>query len=100
LKQEDLSGAFPELQAWAEEMKDHPVHGNKNPMVRKYGLGPKGKKCLDCEYGFFNSGNTKKFYKCKLRGVSNGQATDHSSRFQACSKFKTDVGFQVLEGRA
>lgn len=90
-------GMFPEVEAWAERMKTDPRHGNKNPLVRRYGLGPAGKKCLACDFGFFQSGGSRKFYKCRLRGVSNGQATDHSSRFDACAKFKQDVGFAVLD---
>lgn len=83
-------GMFPELEEWKKQMEADPRHGNKNPMVRKYGLGPTGKKCLTCKLGFFNAGGSRKFYKCRLRGVTNGQATDHSSRFQACIKYEAD----------
>lgn len=69
-----------------------------NPMVVKYGLGPDDKRCKDCEYlvGYRQS---KVWYKCKLRGVSKSEATDHRVNWETCSKFSPETGREGKDDR-
>lgn len=57
-----------------------------NPVVRLLGKGPEGKRCKDCGHLFARKYN-KTYYKCALRRCTNGPATDHRVRWNACSKF-------------
>lgn len=57
-----------------------------NPMVRKFGLDPEGRKCKGCNFLTANQ-CSKRFYKCRLRGVTSGPGTDHRISWPACSQF-------------
>lgn len=59
----------------------------ENPMVVKYGKGPEGEKCKNCEHLYFRQYN-RRFYKCRLRGDTHGPGTDHQVGHHACSFFK------------
>lgn len=63
--------------------------GNKNPLVSLYGLHRDNKKCSDCAYLLRKSSGARTYSKCERRGVTNGKATDHSMRFEACGLFKS-----------
>ncbi len=55
-----------------------------NPMVRA--IGPsRGHTCKLCRYLLAIEGNTRRYYKCQLRGVSNSAATDHRQSWNACA---------------
>jgi hypothetical protein len=48
----------------------------------------KGKKCKNCVNCEKHQGGSKTFYKCALAHISNSQATDWNSRWDACGQFK------------
>ena len=58
----------------------------KNPMVLKCGV-TKDRWCRDCEFFLKTEYHGKVYYKCKLRGVSNCESTDHRKKWEACAKF-------------
>ena len=60
-----------------------------NPMVRKFGPDKKGRKCKDCKYLTMHE-CSKRYYKCELRGVTHGKATDHGKYYPACSKIELE----------
>lgn len=57
-----------------------------NPMVRKFGIDPEGRKCKGCDFLTVNA-CSKRYYKCRLRGVTSGPATDHRINWPACAKW-------------
>ena len=57
-----------------------------NPMVRAYGYAEPRTRCRECEHLFAKHWD-KRYYKCDLRGNTNGPGTDHRVRWNACSKF-------------
>ena len=57
-----------------------------NPML-KWGKGPEGAKCKDCQCLTVNY-KSKAYYKCKHRGITNGKATDHLVNWPACLKYE------------
>ena len=68
---------------------DVPIDESKldpNPMVQAFGFRP-SKKCKDCKH-LFAKRFAGTYYKCGLRLNSNGPATDHRVRWNACSKFE------------
>jgi len=64
-------------------------HSNPNPIVRKHGLDPEGRKCKDCGLFFYHE-RARKYYKCALRGYSHGPGTDHRCNWDACRKFRKE----------
>jgi len=68
--------------------------GKSNPCVRLYGPGPDGAKCKECRLLIVNQ-KSKRYFKCELRGFTNGPATDHRANWPACGRFvqkeKNDV---------
>jgi hypothetical protein len=57
-----------------------------NPMVRRFGPGPEGAVCRDCRW-LHAFEYSRVYYKCELRGISHGPATDHRVRWPACGQF-------------
>lgn len=68
-----------------------------NPMVVKFGPDKKGRKCAECKLLFY-WGNTRKYYKCKLRGATHGKATDHGKYYPACSKLEERKKNENIDG--
>jgi hypothetical protein len=60
---------------------------NINPCIAVFGDGPDGSKCKNCVQLRSKSGS-KKFFKCALRTVTNGPATDHRVNWPGCAKFE------------
>jgi hypothetical protein len=58
-----------------------------NPCVRLHGLDPQGRKCSGCALLACNH-KSRNYYKCRLRGITNGAATDHKFNWPACGKFE------------
>lgn len=82
-----------EQQEWFAEQTKHAAH--VNPCVRLYGMGPDNARCKDCQL-FIRRGRTRKIYfKCELRGVTNGPGTDHRANWPACGRF---VAANTLHG--
>ena len=61
---------------------------DKNPMVWKFGRGPEGAKCKTCDRFFVIGHRSGTYFKCELRGITRGAATDHRANWNACSKYK------------
>lgn len=83
---------------WSGKAIAAPVK-HENPCIDLYGPGPEGKQCKDCArlLCFAASSN---FYKCRLRKVTHGKATDHLLRYQACSRFQQRTGdIPLYDGR-
>lgn len=60
---------------------------NKNPMVRKHGLGPEQQTCVGCWSLIRMKPNASTFFKCQRRGITSGPATDHRVGYDACAFF-------------
>lgn len=58
-----------------------------NPCVALYGPEPQGRTCEQCRH-LIGICHARTYYKCLLRGVTNGPKTDHRMRWQACAKFE------------
>jgi hypothetical protein len=50
-----------------------------------------GFKCKQCDRCERHQGGSKYFYKCNLAKISNSQATDWNSRWDACGKFTNEI---------
>lgn len=59
-----------------------------NPCVLFYGEGPEGRICFDCVHFFKQPGTAGTYYKCDLRRVTRGPASDHRARWPACARFE------------
>lgn len=58
-----------------------------NPMTLLNGLTP-SRICRDCDHLIWhNPGHGHNFYKCDLRKITSGAATDHRVRWPACGRF-------------
>lgn len=58
-----------------------------NPCVRLYGLAEPAAKCKDCRL-FIRHEMSKTYFKCELRGITHGPATDHRANWPACGRFQ------------
>lgn len=61
-----------------------------NPCVIAFGPGPEGATCSDCVHLFRVGGVAGRYYKCDLRRVSSGPATDHRVRWPACARYERE----------
>jgi hypothetical protein len=61
-----------------------------NPMVVTFGFGPKDKRCKHCAHLCYHE-VAKRYYKCRLRGITCGAATDHRCNWPTCGKFQEEV---------
>ena len=57
-----------------------------NPCVRLYGPDAMGRKCKQCRL-LRRKKMGKVYFKCALRGDTNGPGTDHRANWNACAKF-------------
>lgn len=72
---------------------------NINPCIAVFGAGPDGTRCKDCQHLRSKEGS-KTFYKCALRTITNGPATDHKVNWPTCAKYErsqTDGGLEINE---
>lgn len=60
---------------------------NINPCIAVFGDGPDGSRCKNCTQLRYKNGS-KKFFKCALRTITNGPATDHRANWPGCAKFE------------
>lgn len=82
-----------EQEAWLKKqggsvlcsMKGTPTE--PNPCRIKFGPGPADKRCKDCAQ-FIRKRYSKTYFKCALRGDTNGPGTDHRANWLACSKWE------------
>lgn len=71
---------------------------NINPCIGVFGPGPDAFRCKSCKNLLARGNGAKNFYKCALRTITNGPATDHKANWPACGKFDkiaTDGGLVV-----
>lgn len=67
-------------------LSNHPApKGKQNPMIRRYGAGPTGKRCKTCKQLCYTE-CSKRYYKCLLRGITSGPGTDHRVNWPACGR--------------
>lgn len=61
-----------------------------NPCIAPYGLGPVGALCADCVHLRYavERNPQARHYKCDLRRLSHGAATDHKVRWTACGHYE------------
>lgn len=59
-----------------------------NPCVRSLGAGPSGAKCKTCTHLIVKYSCGSKFFKCALRGDTNGAGTDHRQKWNACARYQ------------
>lgn len=64
----------------------------RNPMLVVVGKDPENRRCADCAHLFMVGGVSGRYYKCDLRRVTGGPATDHRVNWPACAKFEEDKG--------
>lgn len=60
---------------------------NVNPLVILLGCGPAGELCRNCKH-FYRKHYSRTYYKCELRGDTNGPGTDHRAKWPACVRFE------------
>ena len=82
----------PEQQDWLQGKLDAEEERRKqarkeNPLVAVYGPGPEGAKCKTCDRLTYHTCR-KRFYKCTLRKITRGPATDHLVNWPACAKYQ------------
>ena len=70
---------------WWNKQMERPCF--QNPCVRHYGNGPAGAKCKECALFIRRGGHANTYFKCELRGVTNGPGTDHRANWLACGRF-------------
>jgi hypothetical protein len=57
-----------------------------NPLVAIYGPGPVGARCGTCAHLVrWHYGRT--YRKCRIRGLTHGEATDHFATWPACGRY-------------
>lgn len=72
---------------------------NENPCFHAYGPGPEGEQCKNCIH-LIGICYSKTVYKCDLRKLTHGAATDHKVRWPACAKFeRRDGDIKLYDGR-
>lgn len=59
-----------------------------NPLRVLLGPGPDGTKCKHCVHFYRKGGYSKVYYKCELRGDTNGPGTDHKANWPTCVRYK------------
>jgi hypothetical protein len=61
-----------------------------NPMIRAWGYGPEGKQCKNCKNLVIHGDHARNYWKCLLRRITNGPATDHRVKWTACGKYEDE----------
>ena len=59
-----------------------------NPCVALYGEGEPGITCRHCVHLRYHVKYTAKYWKCDLRALTHGAASDHRVGWQCCSKYE------------
>ena len=70
---------------------DIPNNFDMNPMIRRHGRGPLGRRCKTCKHMTPTSYHSARTYwKCARRGFSHGQGTDHRLKWAACRLYEQE----------
>lgn len=87
---------MPELTDWfgnpitiAEKPKPDK---NTNPCLALHGPGPDGQKCRGCVHLRFPQHHSARHWKCDLRKLTHGPATDHKVTWPACGRYQKREG--------
>ena len=78
MKQPELFEPTPEQKRLALE---------RNPMARVHGYFDEKAKCKKCKFLCYHQ-RSKRYYKCRKRGVTKGEGTDHRVNWLACSFYE------------
>jgi hypothetical protein len=62
---------------------------NINPCIAAFGKGPEGTRCKKCVH-FIRKHYGGVYFKCALRGDTNGPGTDHRANWPTCGKYQED----------
>lgn len=71
-----------------------------NPMLKTAGPGPAGATCKTCCHLLKDHHQSTHYYKCELRGVTRGTATDHRVNWPACAKFSPERPPESVENHS
>lgn len=88
LKVKTVCEPTDEQQQWlSEQLAQASNDAQPNKCVHLFGPGPEGKRCKECQLFIRKTGYRKTYFKCELRGDTNGPGTDHRANWQACGRF-------------
>jgi len=59
-----------------------------NRLIAQFGPGPDGATCGGCTHLMRKEYHTQEYFKCAMRGVSHGSATDYRLKWAACRLFQ------------
>jgi hypothetical protein len=65
---------------------------NTNPCIALHGPGPVGQTCKGCVHLRYPLHHSGRYWKCDLRRVSHGSATDHKVSWPACARYEKREG--------
>lgn len=65
---------------------------NANPCIPVYGPGPDGQQCKGCVHLRFPQHHSARHWKCDLRKMTHGAATDHKVSWPACGRYEKREG--------
>lgn len=64
---------------------------NVNPCIKGHGHGPEGTRCKTCAYFERKHVRGKVYFKCELRGDTNGTGTDHRANWPTCGRYQQEI---------
>ena len=59
-----------------------------NPCLSLYGTGQEGQTCKGCVHLRYSSYGRNRYWKCDLRTLTHGSATDHRVGWPACGRYE------------
>lgn len=76
----------------AAEIRRKTRRPSVNPMIVVHGPDPQDRQCQYCEHLKCLHYNRRNYYKCDLRVITGGAATDHRLKWPACARFFLAIG--------
>ncbi len=64
----------------------------ENPCILQFGEGVTGQTCQGCVHLRFSAQYRNRYWKCDLRPLTHGKATDHRINWPACSRYEKREG--------
>ena len=68
--------------------KPKPVKLDVNPCLAVYGTGVEGQPCKGCVHLRYHPDYRARHWKCDMRRLTHGKATDHKVNWQSCGKYE------------
>lgn len=62
-----------------------------NPAVAVFGPGPSDARCGTCDRFVRHQHGRRRYGKCRLRGITHGDGTDHYPSWPACGQYLGDA---------